>query len=306
MIIRTAKCSLKFANSGKLRKIALIIDEYERILKIFIERFWKLDKVGKFPPDYTVDSWVSARAKSAAANQAIGIVKGTRKKNDAKIFVIKRLIKEGNLKEANKLQEVLNKNPISAPVLTKFEVELDSRFCKLIESKTGEFDIWFILSSFGKRKEKVRIPLKKTKVFNKWTATGKWIPFINLNKKEITLFFATEEKITHGESIGIDIGLKKTFSTSTGVQTQANSHGHTLQTICEKLTRKKKGSKAFLRAQNHRKNYIRWSVNQLNLSGVSEIRLENIKNLRKGKATSALLPLYFRVGTTRTYSRRLT
>jgi len=55
------------------------------------------------------------------------------------------------------------------------------------------------------------------------------------------------------------------------------------------LSRKKKGSCGFRRAQEHRKNYINWSLNQLDFNNVKEIRLEKIVNIRKGKRNSRKL-----------------
>jgi hypothetical protein len=42
------------------------------------------------------------------------------------------------------------------------------------------------------------------------------------------------------------------------------------------MTRKQKGSKSFKRTSNHRKNFINWSINQLNLDNIKEIGLERI------------------------------
>jgi putative transposase len=55
------------------------------------------------------------------------------------------------------------------------------------------------------------------------------------------------------------------------------------------LSRCKKGSRGFEKSVAHRKNFVNWSVNQLNLGNVGEVRRENIKNLRRGKRTSKFL-----------------
>lgn len=202
-------------------------------------------------------------------------------------FTINKLMEEKDFIGAERVKEIQNKWSISAPKIKSINAILDSRFVKIKISKDKGFDIWTTLSL--KRGEKISVPFKMTKTFKKWFSAGRLCSSVCLNENQITFFFECEPKKSQGQTVGIDIGIKKTFSTSLGVQTQADAHGHTLQTICSKLSRKKKGSKAFERSQEHRKNYIRWSVNQLNLSNVSEVRIENIKNLRKGKATSALL-----------------
>ncbi len=50
-----------------------------------------------------------------------------------------------------------------------------------------------------------------------------------------------------------------------------------------------KGSKSFKRTQNHRENYINWSIKQLNLKNYKEIKLENIKDLRRYKKCSRFM-----------------
>src|SRR5258706_431176 len=77
-------------------------------------------------------------------------------------------------------------------------------------------------------------------------------------------------------TIGMDTGITNVFTSSDGQKSSTDPHGHTLSTICSKLARKTKGSKAFRAAQEHRKNYINWSINQLNLTGVKQINLEQV------------------------------
>ena len=57
----------------------------------------------------------------------------------------------------------------------------------------------------------------------------------------------------------------------------------------EDMTNKKKGSKSFKRTQSHRKNFINWSINQLNFTNVKEIRLEKIWNIGYKSRTSRMM-----------------
>lgn len=285
-MIRSAPSSLKFANTGKRQKIARFMGEYRRVLQFFVSEFWSVEKLQKFG-DSKCESWLSARAKQCAAKQAVGIVHAVRKKHDSRAFVIKRLKSEGDYVNAERLQRIQDQSVLTLPEIQNANAELDSRFCEIRESN-GYFDLWLKLGSLGE-KINIRLPVRKTKTFNKWASKGRLRPSIRLNEGEAAFFFECEPEKRSGATLGVDIGLTKTLSTSAGEQSQADNHGHTLASICKSLTRKRKGSKAFARAQEHRRNHIRWTVNQLNLSGVSEIRLENIKNLRKGRRSSALL-----------------
>jgi IS605 OrfB family transposase len=285
-MIRSAPTSLKFANTGKRQQVARFMGEYRRVLKFFVGKFWSVEKLQKFG-DSKCESWLSARAKQCAAKQAVGIVRAVRKKYDSRAFIIKRLKSEGDYANAERLQKIQDQSVLTLPEVQNANAELDSRFCEIRES-SGRFDLWLKLSSLGE-KINIRLPACKTKTFNKWALKGDLRPSIRLNEGEATFFFECEPEKRSGSTLGVDIGLTKTLSTSSEEQSAADNHGHTLSSICKSLARKQKGSKAFARTQEHRRNYIRWAINQLNLSNVGEIRLENIKNLRKGKRSSALL-----------------
>ena len=120
---------------------------------------------------------------------------------------------------------------------------------------------------------------------------GKMLKGIRLGRKSVTFNFEIQapQAVEDGNVIGIDIGIKKSFTASNGQRAVADIHGHTLESIQNKLSRCQKGSKGFARAQEHRLNYINWSINQLNLDNIKLLRIENIKDLRRGKRTSRRL-----------------
>jgi transposase len=86
-----------------------------------------------------------------------------------------------------------------------------------------------------------------------------------------------------GTVIAIDQGKTTCLTTSNRQIFKADPHRHTLKSIIDGMSRKKYGSNAFHRCVAHRKNYVHWTVHQLNLSGVKEIRLENIENINYGR-----------------------
>jgi transposase len=110
-----------------------------------------------------------------------------------------------------------------------------------------------------------------------------------INKDSITFFFKGKmEPKTDGETLGIDIGSSTVISCSNGI-TSTKLDGYDLSDIQKKMSRKKKGSKAFKRCQIQRKNYINWAINQLNLDSVKTVKRENIKNLGKHQHVSRFL-----------------
>lgn len=114
---------------------------------------------------------------------------------------------------------------------------------------------------------------------------------IRLTNKSVTFMFELKEppKKKTGTTVGIDIGQTTLLSCSNGYTSVPDKHGWDLVSITEKMCRKKKGSKAFKRAEQHRTNYINWSINRLNLRDVKEVRVERIKHMRKGRRTSRRL-----------------
>ena len=93
-------------------------------------------------------------------------------------------------------------------------------------------------------------------------------------------------------TIGIDIGVNSLLSVDTGTtrfQSGKDMHGLDLNSINTRLARKKTGSKSFKRTQSHRTNYINYQINLLNWNDIKILRIEKIRNLRKGKSTSRKL-----------------
>lgn len=270
--IKSTKVSLKFSNPSKLKQIDNFIIEYRRVVKEIIDNLWEIDNIPKFLRKCFcdgIDTWLSVRAIGAAGAQASGIVRGIRAKQAKRLYVIKKLTEEGKFKKAKKLQKIYDSNKVTKPEVNNVEPELSSRFVRINLDNNTNFDGWVTLTSLG-RGLKLIIPFKKTKHFNKLLLKGSLKSGIRLSSKSMSFSFAIPEKskIPSGNTLGIDVGQTTLLSCSDGQVSKKDKHNHDLISITQKLARKKKGSKAFQRAVTHRKNYINWSINQLNLFGV--------------------------------------
>jgi transposase len=296
--IKSSKLTLKFANAGKKDELRLFLDEYRRVVMAFVDIFWegvpKLETCNiptKPEKEFTdmAKTWLSARAIQAAVKQASGIVRGVIRKQKSRLWVIRELEKEGKTTEANKLQKVFDNAKVSKPAIKDVKAQLDYRFGSLEKGK-NKFEYWLKIGSIG-NKMKISLPTVGTKHFNKMLQSGKLLKSFLLSDKYAFFAFElaeTKEKAL-GETIGIDIGAKTVLSSfQKGVST-VNNHGYDLSSIMMKLKRRKKGSKGFARAVAERTNYINWSVNQFDFSGVKTLRLEDIKYLRRGKRSSRFL-----------------
>lgn len=286
-MIRCSSATLKFVNSGKLDAITGFLEEYRAAVRAFTERFWEAETKQRFATDSSLESPLSARAKQCAAKQALGIVTGTLKKNEQRKWRLEKLLEEGNFKGAAKLQAVIDKNPSGKPDLKSINAQLDKRFVKIdLSPATKEFDLWITLGSLGTSKA-IRVPLKKHAQFNKLSKNGTLRPSIRISDGKVTFFFESVPTKTEAKPVlGIDLGVRSVFSTSDGQQVGADKHGWTMADIQKRLARRKKGSAGFRRAQTHRQNHIGWALKNLNLANVGEVKLEDLKGMRKGKRLS--------------------
>ena len=249
-MIRKSTINLKFANIGKLKKLKEVAEEYIRVVNIFITNLWEQHQFsGNFVKDTTVESWLSARLKQAAAKQALSIVKSQRKKKKKHMPILKRL-----------------------------SLELDSRFID-IKQDVNYFDIWIKFSSIG-NKIIINLPSQKHFHFNRlikngWTIKKSIKLRINENGYFVDIFFekATPVLRKTGKQKAIDIGYKKLIVSSDG-----EFIGDDL--IYEKIANKKQGSKAFKRALIERNEIVNTSCKLLDLNNVKELFAEDLKGVK--------------------------
>lgn len=293
--VRSSRCSLKSANTHRLTEVIALHKEYIRVLRKTIDSLWDSNHVPTLPPKSITDklkqdTWLSARMIQCVCKQASGIVRGTRTKWHKTQKAIEYAHKNGDKKKEEFLVKRLESMKITKPDVSGIDMELDSRFVSVDTDKTTSFDMWLSITSIGGGK-KIILPIQRHKHFNSLLATGKLLGGIRLgtNRVAFNFEFAQPTLRTEGGDIGIDVGVKKAYVASDGQCVVSDRHGHTMQSILAKLARRRRGSKGFARAQTHRDNFVNMTVNRLNLAGVKTLRLENIKDLRRGRWTSRSL-----------------
>lgn len=295
-MIRSSKHTLKYTNPGKLSDIHKFLKEYRRLAQELVDYVWengipsrdfdvttsKLSCPSYLPNDLLkqFDSWFSARMKQCVGKQVCGMIKAAVKKQSQRFYMMAKLQRDGESIEH--LQRKIDTAPLVKPNCARIKPELDSRFIDF-EKTTGEFDEFVRITTIGNEMQ-LKLPIRLTKVSEKWESEGERKKAVRLSHKNLTLMFEIEESPTSGDQIvGCDQGMKKTAVLSNGQQTDKCPHGHDLTSIQDTLDRRKPSSKGFRRAQAHRKNYINWSLKQLDFSNISEMRLEKIEDLRRGK-----------------------
>jgi len=84
-MIRSSKCSLKFATAHKRQELQRVLSEYGKVCNVFIEHFWnngcpdKKDLL-KDVVDIPKDTWLSARMRKVAAKEAIDMTQAVKER----------------------------------------------------------------------------------------------------------------------------------------------------------------------------------------------------------------------------------
>jgi len=253
-LIRRIQLSLNESNSKKLDYLNSIMIEFIQISNIFVDELWQRKSCDKFSKIKT-KTWLSASFQQLAIKRAADV---------NKLILNNKIVKK------------------IKPVIKNKTIDLDSRFLTFKEN-LNSFDFWIHISRIG-QKIILNLPTRKHKHFLKFQKSG-WtmrkggrLRKTKNDKWFLDVYFEKDEsmKKTKGKDLGLDTGYKKLITDSNG-----KTYDVGLEKICEKISRKKQGSKAFKRALTERNQAINRSVNQIRLRRIKKIVVENLKNIKR-------------------------
>lgn len=311
--IKSSSHSTKFMNKGKLDLLSDFLDEYNKGVEFYINYWWSnrvetklsngkilifdLSKCMYDIPSmlnianiYPKDSPLSKRVLMIASSEAIGIIKSVTTK-------IKKLYYRLNKSTDDKIKESIQKKidniKFSKPIRSKrARANLNSKCCDFFPGISKEFDGFLVLKSIGKKYGKIAIPIKFHKHSDGlkkrgWALKTSWL----VDLKQVCSTWEKEPTPIkeEGKRIGADQGITTCLSLSDEQITPKCNHGHDLSSIMKTMKNKKPGSKAYERCQSHRKDYINWSIKQLDFSNVKTLALEEVKDIRKGKRLNGFM-----------------
>ncbi|NJO59150.1 MAG: transposase [Richelia sp. RM2_1_2] len=312
--IKSTSHSTKFANKGKLADLNIFLMEYRRCLQHFVDFLWNngyryTDSKGNIKvfniklnlldcpsmlksgiiQESGLHSFLSGRALKCCMGQAAGIVSAAVEKQRKRLYVLSKSKDSGSSKKQRKLlARKIRQNIPQKPNCSNAKAELCSICCDFRDSEN-----FLRLKSITKTKLDIKIPIRPTRPSIKFSKIGKRLNSFLIGESCINIRWELPETILKedGLVVGADQGLKDVLTLSNGTVTnKIDRHKHSLDLIIRKVCRKKRGSKAFARAKAHQTNFVNWSINQLNLSGIKELRLEKIWNIgfrsRTGKKLS--------------------
>ena len=278
-IVRSTKCSTKFATNKKKKELEVILKEYGKVVNIFISYFWnnpEIDKTKLLKPivDIPIEqTWLTARLRKVAAREALDMVSSVKnvfgwnkQQIQDKIKTLEKKVKETkpdtkkNRRKINnwhkKIKSLTSKLAMIQPHKPKHKRDRMAISCTIAElqvsKKQGKFDAWLHLASIG-NKISMNIPINYHKHFrelnNKSIRQNAYI----VTKDYVQFSFERETgpKKTGKDIIGIDTGINALASTSDKKQ-----FGTDIKKLIEISKRRKKGSKGKQRAINAIKQRI--------------------------------------------------
>jgi len=301
-IIRSSKCSLKYATKSKQQELQKVLAEYGKVVNIFINYFWehKTKKTELLKDIFNLpDTWLSGRLKQVAAREALDMVNSVQEVfewNKEQLFdsiaSIENKIEEiktrentrENKRKINGLHCKLKKKKMKYDMVQPHKPKhKGKRMCisaligKLEEPKeTNEFNAWLHLSSIG-NKINIDLPINYHKHFKELNKKGRRLNSYIITENNVQFSFEIEtglkKEVRH--LIGVDTGINALASTSDNKQ-----FGLDIKENIEKIKRCKWGSKGHKRASKT----LKYKISEIAKKVAQEADLvvvENLKNLSK-------------------------
>jgi len=300
-LIRQTSHTIRFANSGKRNILADFRKEYAAVVSWTIDYLWNnrlefekgtldIQNGELYSPSFIstvgldIPTRLSGRAVKAATTQACGVVRSQINSYLHSKHIVDWCASKGlkpNKKDVKRVAAGLVK-----PNCESVHPEIDTNNVK-IEQGENSFDLWLNFGAMfaDSRGLQFAVPIKMHRKSREWESKGRLMSGLSLGKKAVHLRWEAEvpSQRDTGSVIAIDQGITDLLTVSNGQKFEDDIHGHTFSGILKKIVLKKDGSKAHRQACEHRRNHINWFVKRLDLSGVSEVKYENIENIFFGK-----------------------
>jgi len=233
-IIRSTKCSLKFATEAKRQQVWHVLEEYGRVVNFFIDLFWEqpVEKSALLRAVVNRPStWLTSRLKKVAAREALDMIRAAHERDGEKA---------------------------TKPVHQGQRMCVSSTIATLEAPKTTtEFDAWLKLRCLGDGLA-LDLPIRFHKHYHKLALHPGSIRLnayiITARHVQFSFQIETGRKRTEGESIGIDTGVNVLAALSTGLK-----FGLDIRALIEAINRCASGSKR----QQRRRRALRQRIDEV-------------------------------------------
>lgn len=222
-IMRSTKCSLKFATAAKRAQLDEVLTEYGRVVNAFTKKFWyrrrkalptKNDLLA--PIVNSVGTWLSARLRKVAAREALDMIKASMERDGTKA---KRPTHRGN------------RICCSSTIATLYDPH-----------HADEFDAWLVLTSLG-NKIRLDLPIRFHKHFNGLLKRGRRCNSYVITRNYVQFAFEIETgpKKKRGRVAGVDTGINTLAAYNDG--SSKYLLGPDIKELINKINRCEHGSK---------------------------------------------------------------
>lgn len=216
-VVRSTKCALKFSTLQKKLQLRRILQEYGRVVNVFIGLFWQETPTKNALLANVVNqptTWLSSRLKKVAAREAIDLILSVKNKEE----------------EAQRQYK---------PKHSGRSMHLSSTIADLqLPKNATAFDHWLHLSSIGD-KLILDLPIKLHRHFHKLAATGQRLESYIVREDSVQFCFQIEtgQKKAMGFDVGLDTGINALATLSDG-----RKFGEDIKPLIESVKRKQHGS----------------------------------------------------------------
>ncbi len=306
-MIRTSQHTLKFTNKEKLNILDRIYDDCKKQIEVYIKQIisGKLELKPLMSSKELSDEYIKHSAwRQICYGQASEIIRSQTKKATNNRFKVYRKL-YAKLKNENRYNKFTSKKfselKLKPIYHTKYFTKPNLNNISIIITKillndsfgSKEFDNFINLTTPLKIKGMedsqrnsyihLNIPIKHHKHSNKFRSDIRWKQKNSIGLQKINgnfyfnLFWGKPEveKKLVGKSIGLDCGYKKLL-----ISSENKIYDLGLEKIYEKISRKKQNSKNFKQALVERDNLINQSINLIDFSSISNIIVEDLKNVK--------------------------
>jgi IS605 OrfB family transposase len=217
-IIRSTKCSLKFATEAKRQEVQQVLAEYGRVVNFFMDLFWEqpVEKSGLLAEVVNrPETWLTSRLKKVAAREALDMIASARERDGERAV---KPVHQGR------------RMSVSSTIAT-LEAPRDA----------SEFDAWLKIRCVGEGIG-LDVPIRFHQHFNKLTQHpgSRRLNAYIITSQSVQFSFAIEtgRKVADGEWLGVDTGVRVLAALSTGLKL-----GVDIQALMEAINRCEHGSK---------------------------------------------------------------
>lgn len=254
-IVRSSKCTTKWLTAEKRSTLRRVLEEYGRVVNIFIDHFWELPaapaKAELLKPIVDLpETWLTARLRKVAAREALDMISSSRKKaageREELLSAAAKKFRKGKVNQCHKLRERASSHEAVKPHHSGRTMSVSTTIVNLRDPKgTTEFDGWLEIRSVGD-KIAIDIPIRFHRHYRKLNCRGErqQAYVVSLDWVQFPFEIETGPKRDGKVVVGIDTGIKSLATLSTG-----EKFGTDIEPLIERIVRCQHGSKGQQRAR---------------------------------------------------------